>query len=97
FTWAMCSNPLRAKLRFGAVEILFMLGGLLVALVVAGFSCTKSYFEKGRLRGMEEATREIARGVSSHYETEGQVVPEKVAKAIKAVRTVSGKRFKVRA
>jgi hypothetical protein len=79
------------------VDILFMLGGLLVALVVAGFSCAKSYFEKGRLRGMEEATREIARGVSSHYEAEGQVVPEKVAKAIKAVRAVSGKRFKVRA
>ena len=71
-----------------------MLGGLLVAFFAAGWSCAKSYFEKGRLRGMEEATREIARGVSSHYELEGQAVPESVTKAIKAVKAVSGKRFK---
>jgi hypothetical protein len=79
------------------VDILFTLGGLFVALVVAGWSCARSYFDHGRLRGMEEATREIARGVSSHYELEGQVVPEGVAKAIKAVKAVSGKRFKMAA
>jgi hypothetical protein len=78
------------------VDILLMLGGLLVALLAAGWSCAKSYFEKGRLRGMEEATREIARGVSSHYELEGQAVPESVAKAVKAVKAVSGKRFKLK-
>jgi hypothetical protein len=93
----MCSNVFRAKVGFGAVEILFMLGGLLVAFVVAGWSSAKSYFEKGRLRGIEEATREIARGISSHYENEGQVVPENVAKALKGVKAVSGKRFKMRA
>jgi hypothetical protein len=43
---------------------------------------------------MEEATREISRGISSHYELEGQVVPERVAKAVKAVKAVSGKRRK---
>jgi hypothetical protein len=74
-----------------------MLGGLLLALVVAGWSCAKSYFEKGRLQGLEEATREIARGVSSHYEGEGQAVPEGVAKALKALKAVSGKRFKAKA
>src|SRR4051812_33772716 len=81
----------------GAVDILLMLGGLLLALVVAGWSSAKSYFEKGRLQGLEEATREIARGISSHYETEGQAVPAGVAKALKAVKAVSGKRFKPRA
>jgi hypothetical protein len=79
------------------VDILLILGGLLVAFVVAGCSSARSYFEKGRLRGLEEATREIARGISSHYEAEGQVVPANVAKALKAVKAVSGKRFKVRA
>jgi len=79
------------------VEILLILSGLLVAFVVAGWSCAKSYFEKGRLRGMEEAAREIARGISSHYEAEGQMVPEKVAKAVKGVKAVAGKRFKLRA
>src|ERR1700738_1977418 len=71
-----------------------MLSGLQGALIVAGWSCARSYFEKGRLRGMEEATREISRGISSHYELEGQVVPERVAKAVKEVEAVSGKRRK---
>jgi hypothetical protein len=79
------------------VDILFMLGGLLVAFLVAGWSCARSYFEKGRLRGIEEATREIARGVSSHYEVEGRAVPESVAKAVNAVKAVSAKRFKLKA
>jgi hypothetical protein len=78
----------------GAVDILFLLSGLQVALIVAGWSCARSYFDKGRLQGMEEATREISRGISSHYELEGQVVPERVAKAVKAVKAVSGKRRK---
>jgi hypothetical protein len=53
------------------VDILLILGGLFVAFVVASWSCANSYFEKGRLRGMEEATSEIVRGLSSHYELEG--------------------------
>jgi hypothetical protein len=43
---------------------------------------------------MEEAIGEISRGISSHYELEGQVVPERVAKAVKAVKAVAGKRSK---
>jgi len=88
------SNVLRAKVGFGAVDILVILGGLLLALVVAGWSSAKSYFEKGRLQGLAEATREISRGISSHYELEGQAVPESVAKALKAFNAVSGKRWK---
>jgi hypothetical protein len=78
------------------VDILVILGSLLLALVVAGWSCAKSYFEKGRLQGMEEATRELSRGISAHYETEGQAVPENVAKALKAFDAVSRKRRKQR-
>jgi hypothetical protein len=76
------------------LDILFVLGGLLVALIVAGFSCARSYLEKGRRQGMEEATRELTRGVSSHYELDGQVAPERVATALKAFNAVSGKRWK---
>lgn len=43
---------------------------------------------------MEEATREISRGISSHYELEGQGVPERVAKAVKGIRAAAGKRWK---
>jgi hypothetical protein len=75
--------------RVGAVDILFTLGGLLVAFIVAGWSCARSYYEKGRLRGLEEATREIVRGVNSHYELEGQMVPEPVLKALKFAKAVS--------
>jgi hypothetical protein len=73
-----------------AVDILFILGVLLIAFVVAAWSCARSYFEKGRLRGMEEATREIVRGISSHYEVEGQI-PECVGKALKQAKAVSGR------
>lgn len=73
-----------------------MLGGLLLAFVVAGWSCARSYFDKGRARGAEEAAREILRGLSSHYELEGQTVPESVTKALKALNTVAGKRGKKR-
>jgi hypothetical protein len=72
------------------VDILLTLSVLLVAFVVAGWSCARSYFEKGRLRGMEEATREIVRGVSSHYELEGQI-PECVEEALKQAKAVSGR------
>lgn len=76
------------------MDILYILGGLQMALVVASWSCARSYFERGRLRGMEEATREIVRGLSSHYELTGQTIPERVAKAAEAVRTISEKRLK---
>jgi hypothetical protein len=78
------------------VDILLILGGLLMVLVVASWSCANSYFEKGRLRGMEEATREIVRGLSSHYELEGQTIPERVAKAVEGIKAVSKRPWKKR-
>jgi hypothetical protein len=79
------------------VDIFLVLCGLLVALAVAGLSCARSYFEKGRLRGVEEATREILRGMSLHYELEeGRTVPENVVKALKAVSVASHKQRKRR-
>jgi hypothetical protein len=41
---------------------------------------------------MEEATREIVRGISSHYELEGQSVPERVAKALKPAKAFTVRR-----
>jgi hypothetical protein len=76
------------------LDILFVLGGLLAALVVAGFSCARSYFEKGRLQGMEEAARELTKGISTHYELDGQGTPARVATALKALNSVSGKHRK---
>jgi len=74
------------------VDILLVLGSLVAILIGVSWSCARSYFETGRLRGMEEATREIGRGVSSHCELDGGVVPVAVQKAMAAVKAVSQKR-----
>jgi len=76
----------------GAVDILLVLGSLVAILIGVSLSCARSYFETGRLRGMEEATREISRGVNSHCELDGGVVPVAVEKAMAAVKAVSQKR-----
>jgi len=44
------------------------------------------------MRGMEEATREIMRGVRCHCELESQIVPVTVAKALELAKAVSEKR-----
>src|SRR5260370_29200461 len=67
--------------------ILAVLVVLLVLLLASTWSSAKSYFAKGRLSGMEEATLEIIRGVCSHYEQAGQATPDYVAKAVGAVTT----------
>ena len=77
------------------MDILFVLCGLLVAFLVAAWSSARSYYEKGRLQGAKEATREILRGINSHYELEGQGVPETVAKALKAIDAASNRRRKM--
>src|ERR1700761_1405414 len=70
------------------------MGGLLLALVVAGWLSAKSYLEKGRLLGMEEATTEIIRGLSAHYELAGQASPDRVGKAVEDIRKASKRRWK---
>jgi hypothetical protein len=79
---------------FRAVDILVVIGGLFAALVFAGWSSARSYFDRGRLRGAEEATREILRGLGSHFELEGQTIPESIDKALKAVNTAALKHKK---
>ena len=70
------------------MDILLVLCGLLAAFVIASFTCARSYFAEGRLLGMQEAVRELNRGISAHYELDGQVVPERVAIALKAFYSV---------
>ena len=43
---------------------------------------------------MEEATRELIRGIGSHCELEGRVAPGRVATALKALKAASGKHRK---
>ena len=69
------------------MDILVVIIVLLVLLLASTWSSARSYFAKGRLAGMEEATLEIIRGVGSHYELAGQALPDEVTKAVEAVRT----------
>jgi hypothetical protein len=70
------------------VSILVLLSGLLGLFVLAGFSCARSYFEKGRLRGMEEAVRELAHGMKFHFEDKG-APPEQVTAAFANVKEIA--------
>jgi hypothetical protein len=70
-----------------AMGILAVLIVLLILLVVSACSSARSYFAKGRLAGMEEATLEIIRGINSHYEVAGQPAPDQVTKAVEAIKS----------
>jgi hypothetical protein len=67
------------------MDILAVIVVLLALWFAATWSSARSYFAKGRLAGMEEATREIIRGVRSHFDVAGQDLPDNVMKAVEAV------------
>lgn len=76
------------------VEILWALGGLNAVLLYVSFSFARTFYVKGRQRGMEDATRELSRGISSHCELEGKDVPERVAIALKRLKGAYSKPWK---
>jgi hypothetical protein len=69
------------------MDILVVIIVLLLVLFGATWSSARSYFLKGRLAGMQEATREIIRGIGSHYELAGQQPPEHVTRAVEAIKS----------
>jgi hypothetical protein len=74
----------RDEVAMGMLAVLIV---LLVLLLISAWSSARSYFAKGRLAGMEEATLEIIRGINSHYESAGQPAPDQVTKAVEAIRS----------
>ena len=74
------------------MESLVLLGGLLALLMICAISSARSYFEKGRRVGMEEAIREITRGIGTHCQLEGGGLPVSVDKAVSALNAVSDSR-----
>jgi len=59
--------------------VLFVLLGLFGALTFFAWSCGRSYFEKGKIRGIEEAVRELRVGMTPQL---GQEPPPDVQKAL---------------
>jgi hypothetical protein len=80
-----------------AMGMLAVLIVLLVLLLVSVWSSARSYFAKGRLAGMEEATLEIIRGINSHYQSAGQPMPDQATKAVAAIKSFArGASFEAR-
>ena len=75
-----------------AVDILLVIVVLLLALLGSAWSCARSYFEKGRLRGLEQATRETIRGAQSHFG--GIRIPDKVQGSIVSIGAMVDARAK---
>jgi len=71
------------------MDMLAVIIVLLLLLFFATWSSARSYFLKGRLAGMEEATREIIRGIAGHYESVGEAPPDEVSKAVAAIRSLA--------
>ena len=57
------------------MDILAVILVLLVTLLFATWSAARSYFRKGRLAGLQEATREIIRVIGSQYTVPGEAPP----------------------
>jgi hypothetical protein len=75
------------------VLILALLIGLTAALIYLCGSSARSYFAKGRLRGNEEAAREIIRGLELHYTHQNsKAVPKDVLEAIDALQYIGRRR-----
>jgi hypothetical protein len=76
-----------------AVDLLVLMSALVAILIYAAFSCGRSYFQTGRKRGIEEAVRELARGVGSHFELEGGALPATVEKALNELKALPERRL----
>jgi hypothetical protein len=46
--------------------VLLVLAGLFLALIYSAWSSSRSYFQNGRIKGVEEAVRELQIGMASH-------------------------------
>lgn len=60
--------------------VMWVLAGLLLSLVWAASSCGRSYFKKGRLRGIDETVRELQAGIETQLL--GQPFSDDVRKAL---------------
>jgi hypothetical protein len=64
--------------------LLFMGFGLIAVVLLAAMmiSAVRGIFAFGQLQGFREAIDQLTRGVSLHYERDGEPLPEDVAKCV---------------
>ena len=59
---------------------------IIIAVGLIVFAARYAFY-LGRLYGITEATDRLIRGISGHYEVEGQEIPENVAAAVDKLKT----------
>jgi hypothetical protein len=64
--------------------VVWVLAGLLLALIWTAWSCGRSYFKRGRFRGIDEAVRELQAGIETQLL--GQTISDDVRKALDGLR-----------
>ncbi|MBV9559441.1 MAG: hypothetical protein JOY90_03115 [Bradyrhizobium sp.] len=69
------------------MDILAVIIVLQLVLFAAAWSAARSYFARGRLAGMQEASAEIVRGVSSQHACNGRPLPAAIGKAFEQVQS----------
>lgn len=66
----------------------WIVAGLFLGLTWSTWSMSRSFFEKGRIRGVRECVREMRRGMVALLDCEDQKLPDDLQKAISELEAV---------
>ncbi|PZA12513.1 hypothetical protein DNX69_11135 [Rhodopseudomonas palustris] len=72
--------------------VLLIIIGLLTVLLWACWSSARSYYQNGRIKGMDEAVQQIVRGIGRHYEMAARSTPSGVSNAIAEIKALLNQR-----
>lgn len=68
--------------------VVWVVTGLFIGLAWVTWSMSRSFFEKGRIRGICECVREMRRGTIAQLDFEDQKLPEDLRKALSALEAL---------
>jgi hypothetical protein len=64
----------------------FLFAVAIIGVLLLGRDYGRESSAKGRLRGIQETMHLMTRGISHHYEREGEDLPERVAKCVDHIK-----------
>jgi hypothetical protein len=68
--------------------VIWVVIGLFMGLAWSTLSMSRSFFEKGRIRGIRECVRELRRGTIAQLDFEDQKLPDDLRKALSALEAL---------
>jgi hypothetical protein len=68
--------------------VLWILIGLFLGLAWCTWSMSRSFYEKGRVRGIRECVKEMRRGTVAQLDCDGHKLPDDLQKALSALDTL---------